>query len=338
MTLTLAQLAERIGAEIVGDPTVQIAAAATLDDAGPEHVSFLNNPQYEKKLASTRAGAVIVARKIVCERLNLLKAADPYLAFTNAVIALHGHRAHPHSGIHPRAFVEPTATVGEGSVLYPGVYVGPRARIGRDCIVYPNVVIYDDTIIGDRVIVHAGASLGHDGFGFATSKGVHHKIPQVGKLIVEDDVEIGANAAIQRAALGATVIGKGSKIDSLVSIGHGVKVGEYALLVSQVGIAGSTTLGHHVTLGGQVGVAGHLEIGNNVVVAAQGGIVNDVPDESALMGAPAMPLRHARRVYVTFTKLPEIVDRIKVLEEQVSELGADRTRSHDTPESDGSQK
>ncbi|MGA2231179.1 MAG: UDP-3-O-(3-hydroxymyristoyl)glucosamine N-acyltransferase [Tepidisphaeraceae bacterium] len=336
--MTLAQLAETIGAQIVGDASVQVGAAATLDDATADHVSFLSNPQYEKKLATTRAGAVIVARNITCERLNLLKAPDPYLAFAKAVIALHGHRAHPHSGIHPRAFVEPTATVGEGSVLYPGVYVGPRAEIGRDCILYPNAVIYDDTVLGDRVIVHAGASVGHDGFGFATSKGVHHKIPQVGKVIVEDDVEIGANAAIQRAALGTTIIGKGSKVDSLVSIGHGVKVGEYALLVSQVGIAGSTTLGHHVTLGGQVGVAGHLRIGNNVIVAAQGGIVGDVPDESALMGAPAMPLRHARRVYVAFTKLPEILERIRELEEQMSELGADGHSSEGEPKTDGPQK
>jgi len=336
--MTLAQLAETIGAQIVGDASVQVGAASTLDDATADHVSFLSNPQYEKKLATTRAGAVIVARNITCERLNLLKAPDPYLAFAKAVIALHGHRAHPHSGIHPRAFVEPTATVGEGSVLYPGVYVGPRVRVGRDCILYPNAVIYDDTVLGDRVIVHAGASVGHDGFGFATSKGVHHKIPQVGKVIVEDDVEIGANAAIQRAALGATIIGKGSKVDSLVSIGHGVKVGEYALLVSQVGIAGSTTLGHHVTLGGQVGVAGHLQIGNNVIVAAQGGIVGDVPDESALMGAPAMPLRHARRVYVAFTKLPEILERIRELEEQMSELGADGPHSGDAPKTDAPQK
>jgi UDP-3-O-[3-hydroxymyristoyl] glucosamine N-acyltransferase len=237
------------------------------------------------------------------------------------VIALHGHRRHPHAGIHPRAAVDSSAVVGEGSVLYPGVYVGPRAVIGRDCILYPNVVIYDDSVLGDRVIIHAGASIGHDGFGFATSGGIHHKIPQVGNVVVEDDVEIGANAAIQRAAMGSTVIGKGSKIDSLVSVGHGSKIGAHALLVSQVGVAGSTTLGHHVTLGGQVGVAGHLKIGNHVTVAAQGGITNDVPDGSVLLGSPAMPLNQGRRVYVLFTKLPELWERVRRMEQRL----ADRT-------------
>jgi UDP-3-O-[3-hydroxymyristoyl] glucosamine N-acyltransferase len=219
--------------------------------------------------------------------------------------------------------LEATATVGENTVIYPGVYVGARTSIGRDCIIYPNVVLYDDCIIGDRVIIHAGASIGHDGFGFATSKGVHHKIPQVGNVVLEDDVEIGANSTIARAAMGSTIIAKGSKIDAQVCLGHGVKVGEYALLVSQVGIAGSTTLGHHVTLGGQVGVSGHLNLGNNVMAAAQAGIISDVPGQTAVMGAPAMPISHARRVYVIFSKLPDLLDRVRQLEDQVTELGSD---------------
>ena len=321
MTLTLAQLAERIGAELCGEGSAVVSSAATLEDAGPGDVSFLSNPKYGKQLETTRAGAVIVSPGVASDRLTLLKTSDPYYAFARAVVALHGHRKHPHEGIHPRAYVEYTATIGEGTVLYPGAYVGPRARIGRDCVLYPNAVVYDECVLGDRVMVHAGASIGHDGFGYATSKGVHHKIPQVGNVVLEDDVEVGANAAIQRAAMGSTVIGKGTKVDSLVSIGHGVKVGEYGLLVSQVGIAGSTVLGHHVTLGGQVGVAGHLKIGDNVVMAAQGGILNDVPDQSTLMGAPAMPIRQARRVYVLFTQLPELADRVRGLEQQVAELG-----------------
>ncbi len=321
MKLTLAELAGKIWAEVVGDGSAQVEAAATLEDAGAGDVSFLANPKYEKMLETTGAGAVIVARGIKCDRLNLLKSADPYLSFAKAVVALHGHRVHPHEGIHPRAFVEATATIGAGTIVYPGVYVGARAKVGKDCILYPNAVIYDDCILGDRVIIHAGAAIGYDGFGFATSQGVHHKIPQVGKVIVEDDVEIGANSAIQRGAMGSTVIGRGTKIDGQVAIGHGVKVGPHGLLVSQVGIAGSTVLGHHVTLGGQVGVAGHLKVGNQVTAAAQAGITNDVPDQTVLMGSPAMPLRHARRVHVLFTKLPELAERIKALEQQVVELG-----------------
>jgi UDP-3-O-[3-hydroxymyristoyl] glucosamine N-acyltransferase len=324
--VTLEQLAGHIGAVVVGDRSLKISAAATLEDAGPTHVSFLSNPQYEKQLATTKAGAVIVSSNVGCEGLNLLKTGDPYLAFAKAVVLLHGHRRHPHDGLHPRAYVDPTATIGQRTILYPGVYVGPRATIGRDCILYPNVVIYDDCVIGDRVIIHAGASVGHDGFGFATSKGVHHKIPQVGNVVIEEDVEIGANAAIQRAAMGSTVIGRGTKIDSLVSIGHGVKIGPQGMIVSQTGIAGSTTLGKNVTMAGQVGVAGHLKIGNNVIVAAQSGITNDVPDQTAMMGSPAMPLHQARRTMVLFTKLPDIMDRLKQLEVQVSELAAEEKK------------
>jgi len=323
MGMTLGELAEQIGAVVVGDRTHKIAGVATLEEAGPDQLSFLSNPVYEKQLATTKAGGVIVASGVSSDRLNLLKTNDPYLAFAKAVIALHGYRRHPHSGEHRLAFVDPTAQIGQRTVLYPGVYVGPRVKIGHDCIVYPNAVIYEDCVLGDRVIIHAGASIGHDGFGFATSKGIHHKIPQIGNTVLEDDVEVGANAVIQRAAMGSTVIGKGTKVDCLVAIGHGVKVGSHCLLVSQVGIAGSTTLGHHVTLAGQVGVAGHLKIGSNVMVAAQGGVTNDVGDETALMGSPAMPLAQARRVYVTFTKLPELLERIRQLEQKVEELGQD---------------
>jgi UDP-3-O-[3-hydroxymyristoyl] glucosamine N-acyltransferase len=319
VTLTLAQLAEEIGAELIGDRSMRIFGAATLEEADATQVSFLANSQYEKQLQTTRAGAVIVGNNVSRDGLNLLKALDPYLAFARAVVALHGHRNHPHRGIHPQAFVDATAGVGEGSVLYPGVFVGPRARIGRDCILYPNAVVYDDCVVGDRVILHAGACIGSDGFGFATSKGVHHKIPQVGNAVIEDDVEIGANAVISRAALGSTVIGKGSKVDALVSIGHGVKIGEGGLLVSQVGVAGSTTVGHHAMLGGQVGIAGHLTIGDQVVAAGQAGITNDVPDKSVLIGSPAMPIGQGRRVHVLFRNLPELVDRVRKLENALAE-------------------
>jgi UDP-3-O-[3-hydroxymyristoyl] glucosamine N-acyltransferase len=321
LTLTLAELAKTIGAELKGDGHLNISGAATLEDASPEHVSFLSNPKYEKLLETTRAGAVIVAVGTQRDHLNLLHTKDPYFSFAKAVIALHGHRVHPFAGVHPKAYVEPTAEIGERTIIYPGAYVGARVRIGKDCVVYPNAVIYEGCVLGDRVMIHAGASIGHDGYGYATSQGVHHKIPQIGNVVIEDDVEVGANAAIQRAAMGSTVIGTGTKIDSLVSVGHGTRIGAHGLLVSQVGIAGSTTLGHHVTLGGQVGVAGHLKIGNNVVAAAQAGITNDVADQEALMGSPALPLATARRVVVLTTQLPELAKRIRHLEQQVGELG-----------------
>jgi len=326
VTLTLAELAERIGAEVVGDSTVRVSGAATLEEAQATHVSFMANPKYEKQLVTTRAGAVVVARAVVCERLNLLKAADPYLAFQKAVVALHGHRVHPHRGVHGQAIVDPTASVAEGTILYPGVYVGPRVKIGRDCILYPNIVIYDDCVIGDRVIIHAGASIGPDGFGFATSHGVHHKIPQVGNVVIEDDVEIGSNCSIARAAMGSTVVGKGTKIDALVAIGHGAKIGPHGLLVAHVGIAGSTVIGHHATFAGQAGVVGHLEIGDNVTVAAQSGVTHNVPDQSVVFGTPALPLHQGRRVYAILAKLPELLERIRHLEHQVTELAEEKRK------------
>jgi UDP-3-O-[3-hydroxymyristoyl] glucosamine N-acyltransferase len=323
--MTVEELANEIGAEVIGDGSAQVTSAATLEDAQAGQVSFLANPKYARQVETTQATAVIVPRGFVetsRKTAALLKAADPYFAFMKAVVRLHGHRKHPHAGVHKQAFVDATATVGENSVLYPGVYVGPRAKVGRDCILYPNAVVYDDCVLGDRVIVHAGAAIGSDGYGYATHQGEHHKIPQIGNVVVGDDVEIGANCSIERAALGSTIIGRGTKIDQLVVVGHGVKVGEHCLLVAQTGISGSVTLGHHVTLAGQTGVAGHLKIGNQVTVGAQSGIISDIDDQSTVVGSPAMPVSHARRVYMLFTQLPEIEKRIKALEQQVEELSS----------------
>ncbi len=319
--LTLRELAERVGAELIGDGSVAIHSAATLEEAAAGQVSFLANPKYLKQLETTNASAVIVLPTVTSGRLVLLRAKDPYFAFREAVVALHGYRQHPHAGIHPKAHVDPTASVGDGSVLYPGVFVGPRAKIGRDCVLFPNVAIYDDTILGDRVIVHAGSSIGQDGFGYATHKGVHHKIPQVGIAVIEDDVEIGSNASIERATLGSTLVGRGTKINDNVVIGHGAKIGPHCLIVAQVGIAGSVTLGHHVTLAGQVGVAGHLRVGDNVTAAAQTGIIGDIPDQTTVMGMPALPAAQARRIWGVYSKLPELLSRVRKLETQVEELG-----------------
>ena len=334
MTITLRELAAEIGATVDGgDPETRVSAVNTLEDAGPGDVSFLSNGKYVRLLDTTRAAAVIAAAAVRSNRVALLRTADPYFAFRQAVVKLHGYRRHPHDGVHPAAHVDPTATVGAGTVVYPGVYIGPRARVGRDCILYPNVVVYDDCVLGDRVILHAGTSIGHDGFGFSTHRepggeAMHYKIPQVGNVIVEDDVEIGANCAVDRATLGSTMIGRGTKFSNLISIGHGTRIGPHGLLVGLVGIAGSTKVGHHVTLAGQVGIAGHLEIGDRVVVAAQSGVINDVPDQTTLMGAPALPAAQARRVYAVFTQLPTLLERIKRLEQQVVELsGGDSSAS-----------
>ena len=319
---TLQQLADEIGAELTGDGSIVVSSVNTLEDALPGQLSFLSNPKYEKQLQSTKASAVILGTAVKCDRMPVLRAKDPYLAHQKAVVALHGHRKHPHAGIHPQAHVESSAEIGPGTVVYPGAYVGAGVKIGSDCVLYPNAVIYDRCILGDRVVIHAGAIIGADGFGYASSAGVHHKIPQIGNVVLQDDVEIGANATIDRAALGSTLIGNGSKIDNLVTLGHNVRTGPGCLIVAQAGVAGSTTLGHHVVLVGQVGVAGHLDIGDQVMAGAQSGITGSVEPNMILLGAPAMPISTARRVYVTFRELPELASRVRQLEKQLAKLTA----------------
>ena len=318
--MTVADLAARIGATVAGDGSKIIRSANTLEEAGADQISFLSNPKYERQLKTTHAGAVIASPKVQSDRVTLLHTADPYYAFMQAVVLLHGYRRHPHAGVHPAAHVDATAIIGENSILYPGVFVGPRARIGRDCILYPNAVVYDDCVIGDRVTLHSCSVIGHDGFGYATHRGVHHKIPQVGNVIIEDDVEIGASVAIQRATIGSTVVGRGTKMSDLIGIGHAAKIGPDGLIVSLVGIAGSTRIGHHVVIGGQAGIVGHITLGDQVTIAAQAGVINDVPSKTTLVGSPAVATPRGRRVVTLIPQLPDLLERIRKLENEVLEL------------------
>ena len=334
---TLGQLAEYVGGKVVGDTKVEIKSASTLNRAQRGDISFLANIKYERQLRDTKASAVIVDRQYRCN-VPLLIAEDPYFAFMQIMTLLHGHRKHRKVGIlkkasihdsakigidchiHDFVVIDENAKIGNGCIIYPGVYVGENVHIGNDCIVYANAVIYDGCQIGKRVIINACATIGQDGFGFATSKGKHHKIPQIGAVTIEDDVEIGACCAIERGALGDTIIGEGAKISDMVVIGHGTKIGPHCLLVAQVGISGSTTLGHHCILGGQVGVVGHINIGNEVSVAAQSGIVNDVPNGQTILGSPAIDANVGRRAYSIIETLPDMKKEIKNLQEQIKEI------------------
>lgn len=319
--MRLDELARRIGAELQGDGSIEVTGVATLDQARPGHVSFLHNPRYGHLLQSTQASAVITGLRASSDRVALLKASNPYLCYSKAIVELHGPPKQGFTGTHRLAHVDPTATIGTGTIIHPFCCIGPNVKIGRDCLIYPNVTIYPDCVIGDRVIIHAGAVIGQDGFGYATDAGVHHKIPHIGNVVIEDDVEIGANTTIARAALGSTTIGAGTKIDALVAVGHNVRVGPGGMIVAQVGIAGSTVLGHHVTIGGQAGLAGHLKIGDGATIAAQASVMSNIEPQTTVIGSPAMPAMHARRVYSHFTDLPELVARLKKLEQQVEELG-----------------
>lgn len=342
MAMTLAELAHRIGARIVADDPRAgdrpIERCAKLEDAGPADVAFLANPRYLPRARHTRAAALIAAPGVTLDGPALLVADDPYIAFRDAAVALHGWRHHPRPGIsdhawidpsallgelctvRPFAYIAPHAVVGKRCILYPGVYVGKHARIGDDCVLYPNVAIYDHCTLGHRVVLHAGCVIGNDGFGYATHRGEHHKIPAAGIAAVHDDVEMGAACVIDRATLGATTIGQGTRFSNAVTIGHGCSVGPHNLYVAQVGLAGSVTTGSHVVMGGQVGVAGHLHIGDRARIAAKSGVMHDVPPDAQVGGTPARPLTHAKRALLAAERLPELLRRVQHLEKQLADL------------------
>lgn len=334
---TLQQLADHVGGSISGDASVKIESVSTLQNAKAEQITFLTNKKYESQIATTNAGAVIVGHKYDVD-VPLLVTDDPYYAFQQIVVLLHGHRKHPQVGISENANISPNAILGKGCnvnnnvtisddvrigdncYFYPGVFIGPGVEMGSECIVYPNAVVYDGTQIGDRVIIQANASVGHDGFGFATHQGQHHKIPQIGCVILEDDVEIGACAAIERGTLDETVIGKGTKVGDVVAIGHGTKIGPHCLLVPQAGISGSTTLGHHCVLGGQVGVTGHIKIGNMVQIGAQSGVHTNIPDGAKYLGSPAIDAKKTMRIWGTLPHILDMRKDIKLLKKQVEKM------------------
>ncbi|UCC96570.1 MAG: UDP-3-O-(3-hydroxymyristoyl)glucosamine N-acyltransferase [Phycisphaerales bacterium] len=335
---TLGELAEYVGGRVCGDPNIVIRSAATLGRAGESDISFLTNRKYEKQLKTTKAGAVIVGKETPTATVPLLVADDPYYAFMQIMVLLHGHRKHKKVGISARASISDTAKIGadchihdfttisdgakikDGCIVYPGAFIGQDVQIGSDTIIYPNVAIYNGCKIGNRVIINANSTIGEDGFGYATHKGVHHKIPQTGIVIVEDDVEIGSCCGVERGTLSDTVIGQGSKLGDLVTIGHGAKIGPHCLLVAQVGVAGSTNIGHHCTVGGQVGIVGHINIGNNVTIAAQAGVINSIPDNKVVLGAPAVEANMGRRAYSMIQYLPEMRQSIRELQNRIKQI------------------
>jgi UDP-3-O-[3-hydroxymyristoyl] glucosamine N-acyltransferase len=373
-TKTLGELAEYIGGQLRGDPNIIITSASTLGRAHEGDISFLVNRKYQKQLRTTKASAVIVGKeigetrlprvsnvgKVPCEgwyggqgSVPLIIADDPYYAFMQIMVLLHGHRKHKKVGISTRASISDSAKVGvdcnihdfvvvadearigDGCVIYPSVFIGQGVQIGNDSIIYANVTIYDGCTIGNRVIINANTTIGEDGFGYASYKGVHHKIPQIGGVVIEDDVEIGACCGVERGTLGDTIIGQGSKLGDLVTIGHGTKIGPHCLLVAQVGIAGSTTLGHHCVVGGQVGIVGHINIGNNVTIAAQAGVVNSIPDGQVVLGAPAIEANQGKRAYSMIQYLPEMRQNIRNLQSQIEQMNSpvesdtEKTTEHD---------
>ena len=325
---------------IEGDPSRRITGVATLEDAGESEISFLANPKYEKLLATTRAAAVVVRPDVTARNgLNLIRVDDPYAAITILIIELHGYRKHSppprdagspniaasakigaNAQIHPGVTIAEDVTIGDNAVIYPGCYIGPRCRIGHNVLLYPNVVLYEDTVLGNRVTVHSNTVIGNDGLGYAPVGGKWIKIPQIGTVEIGDDVEIGSNCSIDRATLGCTRIGSGTKFSNLIAIGHGAQIGADCLFVAQVGIAGSATVGRHVTMAGQAGVVGHIRIGDNATVGARAGVTNSVPDGETVLGQPAIPIREMRRQIAYVQRLPDLNSRVKEQEKRIAKL------------------
>ncbi|MBP7933506.1 MAG: UDP-3-O-(3-hydroxymyristoyl)glucosamine N-acyltransferase [Phycisphaerae bacterium] len=346
MTLTLAELtafitSQGIPCTVDGDASVCIRAVATLEEAGEGQVSFLSNPKYEGQLATTRAAAVFVKPDVAAQqKMTLVRTPDPYAAVTAAIVRLHGYRRHPQWGLSDRAAIARTARVGaeanigpgvyiaenvilgDNATVYPGVYIAQGCRIGRDVILYPNVVIYDGCVLGDRVTIHAGSVIGEDGLGYAPVGEKWVKIPQIGSVIIGDDVEIGANCTIDRATLGNTAIGSGTKFSNLVAIGHGTRIGEDCMFVAQVGVAGSVQVGRHVTMAGQAGIVGHITIGDHATVGAKAGVTNSVEPGVTVLGQPAVPIKDCRRQIAIVQRLPEIKNEIRRLRQDVDRLRA----------------
>ncbi len=346
MVATVEQLAALVSGRLVGDGNVSIHSARPVSEAGPGDITFIENERYAKLLRTSPASAAIVGPHFRVKSapakgdLPVIEVDDPIAAFIMVRTHLSGGQKPRWAGIHPQAWVAPTAkigrdvaiypfayigdqaVIGDGATVHPGAVIGDRAQIGRDCIIHPNVVLYPEVLLEDRVEVHAGTVLGGDGFGYRQSDGRHVKIPHTGRLEVGDDVEIGANCTIDRATFEATRIGEGTKIDNLVMIGHNNQIGRHNLLCAQVGIAGSCKTGDYVVMAGQAGIKDKTQIGDGVVVGAQSGVHRNISSGQQVLGSPAIPIREQRRLFQMIARLPDMHRQLRELSAQIEAISA----------------
>lgn len=334
--MKLREIAELIGGEIIGDPETVIKGVAGISDASEGDITFLSNLKFVKECSESKASCVMVKDVIPDIKKAQLKVGNPYYAFARLLGHFYVKHLMP-SGISDKAYISDKAqtgkdvsispmvfisdgvSIGDKTVIYPGVVIGENVSIGDECILYPNVTIRENIKIGSRVIIHPGAVIGSDGFGYVFEKGVHYKVPQVGGVIIGDDVEIGANVTIDRATTGNTVIGKGTKIDNLVQIAHNVKIGENSIVVAQVGVGGSTEIGSFVVIGGQVGIADHAKIDDGCMIGAQSGIMGHLK-KGIYSGSPVIPHRDWLKAVAIFARLPELNKRMKELEDKIETI------------------
>ncbi len=343
-SITAGELAQRLGGTLQGDGTCILRGVATLDQARPDMLSWAGSADFLDKVAQSQAGVVLIPQG--CEGppgCSVICVADPDVAMCQALECLAPPVDTIERGVHPTAVVSPDAhvegaaigasvyvgsgtVVGNGTQLHPGVYVGSGVCIGTDCVLWPNVVVREHAAIGDRVIIHPNATIGADGFGYLQRDGRHRKIPQIGTVVIEDDVEIGAGSTIDRARSGVTRIGRGTKIDNLVHIGHNVDMGEGCIIIAQCGIGGSSSLGHQVMLAGQAGVSDHVHIGNGAQVASKSSAMHNIPDGKIIRGIPGTDNHRFLREQASLRKLPEWIKRFRELTKRVQKL-EDRLRN-----------
>ncbi len=343
MPFTAAEIAKHLQGEVFGDPETPLKSFALADRAQPGDLTFAENEEFFARAEQSAASAIIVTGALTSPGKVLIRVANARVAFAKALALFFPEPTLP-PGIHPSAVVAPSAQVdpaayigpncvigerariGAGAVLHAGDFVGDDCQLGAGAVLFPNVTLYPRTEIGQRVRIHSGAVIGADGFGYVLDAGAHRKVPQIGNVILGDDVEIGANVTIDRGALKPTVIGRGTKIDNLVQIGHNVQIGEHCLVISQVGIAGSCELGNYVILAGQAGLSGHLKIGNQATVSAQSGVMHDIPAGEKWLRSPPKPDKQAKRQMLALQRLPELIRRVVKIEKQLG-LGNDPENS-----------
>ncbi|MBI5848735.1 MAG: UDP-3-O-(3-hydroxymyristoyl)glucosamine N-acyltransferase [Nitrospirae bacterium] len=336
--MNINEFAKIVNGEVIGgNPEKVVTGVSGVREAGEGDITFIASPQYLKYLVNSRASCVIVKEVIPDLFIAQIKVMNPYYAFAKAIECFYPKTPHPVTisseasisesaligngvTIYPFVVVSAHAIIGDNSVIMPGAFIGENTSIGRDCLIYPNVTIREGITIGNRVIIHAGSVIGSDGYGYVLEKGEHYKIPQVGGVVIEEDVEIGSNVSIDRATLGNTLIKRGAKIDNLCQIAHNVSIGEKSLIVSQVGIAGSTEIGDFVILGGQVGVGDHTTIESGTSVAGGAGVMNNNLKKGVYSGTPAIPHAKWLRAQALFAKLPEMNKKIRELEEKMDRL------------------
>ncbi len=334
--MKLKDFAEIVQASIQGDSEIEITGVSGIMDAKQGDITFVSAAKYLKQACESKASCIIVKELIPDLKTAQLRISNPYFAFAKALELFYpGPSFKPgvsekaiisssvllgkNISVYPFAFLSEDVSIGDNTVILPGVFVGEKTKIGKHCIIYPNVVIREGITIGDRVIVHSGAVIGSDGYGYTFEKGEHYKIPQVGGVIIEDDVEIGSNVSIDRATIGNTIIGKGTKIDNLAQIAHNVKIGQKSLIVAQVGIAGSSEIGDYVTIGGQAAISDHTVVESGTMIAAKSGLFGYVK-KGVYSGAPAIPHKDWLRSQALFARLPEMNKRIIELERKIRSL------------------